>query len=59
VSEAVLENPATQVCLEFVDHELGQPACLLGPLTEGRPVLLDQLVEQALLGSTTLIPVGP
>jgi len=59
VIQTVVENAAAQIRLELVGHELGQPACLLGPLTEGRPVLLDQLVEQALLGPTALVPVGP
>jgi hypothetical protein len=58
VSEAVLENAATQVRLELVDDELRQAAGLLGSLAEARPVLGDDLVEQRLLWLTALVAVS-
>src|SRR5690606_22585936 len=57
VSEAVLENAATQVRLVLVDDELGQSAGLLGSLTGARPVLGDDLVEQRLLWLPALVAI--
>jgi hypothetical protein len=57
VGEAVLEDATAQVRLELVNHELGQTTGLLGSLAEGRPMLLDQLVEQGLLGAAALVAV--
>jgi hypothetical protein len=57
VGEAVLENAAAQVRFELVQHEPGQTTGLLGSLAEGRPMLLDQLVEQGLLGTVALVAV--
>jgi len=37
----MLEDAATQVRLELVDHELGQAANLLGGLAELRPALSE------------------
>ena len=54
----MLEDAAAQVCLELFDHEVRQAAGLLGPLEEGRPVLLDQLVRQRLLGTARLVAVS-
>jgi hypothetical protein len=45
VGEAMLEDAAAQVCLELFDDEVRQAAGWLGPLDEGRPVLLDELVQ--------------
>lgn len=57
VSDAVLENPATQVRLELLDDELGQSAGLLGLLAAARPILGDDLVEQRRLWLTALVAV--
>ena len=59
MSETVLEDAAAQVGLELFDHELGQASGLLGALEKLRPVLLDQPVEQRLLGLATLVAVEP
>lgn len=58
VSEAVLENAATQVRFELVDDELRQTTSLLGSLAEARPVLGDDLVEQRLLWLPALMAVS-
>ena len=59
MGEAVLEDATAQIRLELVEHEFGQTAGLLRSLAEARPMLLDQLIEQSLLGSTALVAVLP
>jgi hypothetical protein len=59
VNDPVFGEPAAQIRLELVDDELGQAACCLGSLEEGRPVLLDDPVQERLLGSSTLVAVSP
>jgi hypothetical protein len=58
MSEAVLEHAAAQVRLELLDDEVRQTAGLFGSLEEGRPVLLDELVQPRLVGSATLVAVS-
>jgi hypothetical protein len=58
VGEAVLEHAAAQVRLELLDDEVGQAAGLVGALEEARPVLLDELVQQRLVGPATLVAVS-
>jgi hypothetical protein len=58
VGETVLEHAAAQVRLELLDDEVRQAAGLLGSLEEGRPVLLDELVQPRLVGPATLVAVS-
>jgi hypothetical protein len=46
-----------QIRLELVGHELGQTTGLLRPLAKARPMLVDQLIEEGLLGPTALVAV--
>jgi hypothetical protein len=55
--EAVLEPPAFQVPLELPSDIGGQrPACVLAHGEKRRIVLLDELVQQRLLGPVPRIP---
>jgi hypothetical protein len=58
VSEAVLEDAAASVRLELLDDEVRQAAGLFGSLEEGRPVLLDEPVQQRLVGPASLVAVS-
>jgi hypothetical protein len=57
-SQPVLGNPATQVFLELAYHEAGKATCFFGPLAEFGPVLLHDLIEEALFGPTASIAIG-
>lgn len=49
---------ATLVRLELFDDEVRHATGLLGALEEGRPVLLDELVQPRLVGPAMLIAVS-
>ena len=54
--KAMLQAPATQVLLEFLLHVVRQRAFLLGHKgDERRVVLLDDLVEERVLGPVALV----
>jgi hypothetical protein len=53
-----LVGPTASVRLELLDDEVRQAARLLGSLEEDRPVLLDELVQQRLVGPATLVAVS-
>ncbi len=60
--KAVFEDAAAQVLVDFLRRELRQAPCFFGSLTEGRPVLLHDLVKSRVLRASTLgapRPGGP